>query len=366
MTASPITAGPRAAADAPLATTPAGAPSRSAGEDQPADQLHDQFALRPLLVRQATWEADGVISLRLVDPGGEELAPWQPGAHLDLLLTSGAVRQYSLCGDPTDRFSYTLAVLREPYGRGGSKEVHDTALVGRLVSVRGPRNHFELAPAQRHLFIAGGIGITPVLAMIRHVSRGGGDWRLVYGGRSRASMAFVSELTALGPERVELVPQDEKGMLDLAAVLATVGPGTAVYCCGPEGLIRAVEDRCARSLPGTELHVERFGATGAARKHAAAPSEPEQALESFEVELRRSGCTMTVPPDRTILEVVREAVPDAMSSCEEGFCGTCEAKVLEGVPEHHDTILSPAERERGKTMMICVGRSKSPRLVLDL
>jgi ferredoxin-NADP reductase len=329
------------------------------------NEPNDQFAPRKLLVRQATWEADGVMSLRLVDPDRRELPSWEPGAHLDLLLTSGLVRQYSLCGNPEDRFSYTVAVLREPYGRGGSKEVHDTALVGKLVTVRGPRNHFELVPAKRYLFIAGGIGITPIRAMVEHVAKRGDEWRLVYGGRSRGSMAFGSELTAFGEDRVQLVPQDEKGMLDLDEVLNTAEPDTVVYCCGPEGLIRAVEQRCSRD-PSREIHVERFGATGAVKKAAAVPVVEDPDQQTFEVELRRSGATMTVPPDRTILEVVREAVPEAMSSCEEGFCGTCETTVLEGIPEHHDTILSPAERERGKTMMICVGRSKTPRLVLDL
>jgi ferredoxin-NADP reductase len=317
-----------------------------------------------MLVRQATWEADGVMSLCLVDPDGRELAPWEPGAHLDLLLTSGLVRQYSLCGDPANRYSYTIAVLREPYGRGGSKEVHDTALVGKLVTVRGPRNHFELVPAKRYLFLAGGIGITPIRAMVEDVARRGDDWRLVYGGRSRGSMAFLSDLARFGEERVQVVPQDEKGMLDLDAALSEAEPDTVVYCCGPEGLIRAVEARCAM-VPSRDLHVERFGATGAV-KRTSAPVAEEAGEQSFEVELRRTRATMTVPPDRTILEVVREAVPEAMSSCEEGFCGTCETTVLEGVPEHHDTILSPAEREKGKTMMICVGRSKTPRLVLDL
>lgn len=363
MSALPEPGNPAADRDAPLATEPAGAAGSGTA---PVPEPHDQFAPRKLLVRQATWEADGVMSLCLVDPDQRELPPWEPGAHLDLLLTSGLVRQYSLCGDSEDRFSYTVAVLREPYGRGGSKEVHDTALVGKLLTVRGPRNHFELVPAKRYLFIAGGIGITPIRAMVEHVNRRGDEWRLVYGGRSRGSMAFLSDLTGHGDDRVQLVPQDEKGMLDLDAVLDRTEPDTVVYCCGPEGLIRSVEQRCLRA-PAREIHVERFGATGAVKKAAAAvPVVDDTDQQSFEVELRRSGATMTVPPDRTILEVVREAVPEAMSSCEEGFCGTCETKVLEGIPEHHDTILSPAEREKGKTMMICVGRSKTPRLVLDL
>ncbi|GAA1786986.1 PDR/VanB family oxidoreductase [Planosporangium flavigriseum] len=323
--------------------------------------------LRQLLVKTATWEADGVLSLRLVDPHGGELPAWEPGAHLDLVLPSGLVRQYSLCGRTDDRRAYTIAVLREVDGRGGSREVHETALVGKTVSVRGPRNRFPLEDAPRYLFLAGGIGITPILAMIREAEARGADWRLAYGGRSRSTMAFVDELVELGRggvdgvdgvDRVDIVAQDERGLLDLDALLEQAEPGTAVYCCGPEGLLAAAEQRCGDR--GISLHLERFGASGAA--------EPvdDSAEVSFEVELARSGCVVTVPPGCSILDAVRDVAPDVMTSCEEGFCGTCETKVLEGVPDHHDTILSAKERERGQTMMICVGRSKSPRLVLDL
>ncbi|MCW2899356.1 MAG: ophA1 5 [Streptosporangiaceae bacterium] len=316
---------------------------------------------RELLVRGTTWEADGVLSLRLVELNGGELPAWEPGAHIDLVLPSGLVRQYSLCGRPADHGCYTVAVLREPTGRGGSRELHETVLAGKTISVRGPRNRFPLVESVQYLFVAGGIGITPILPMVREVNARGADWHLVYGGRSRSSMAFVEELAELGKDRVEIVPQDERGVLDLDAVLAQAGPGTAVYCCGPEGLLAAVEQRCA-SGP-MSLHTERFGSAG-----TAGTDEPVGANETttFEVELRRSGCVVVVSPGRTILDAVREVVPEAVSSCEEGFCGTCETRVLEGVPEHHDTILTEKERQAGKTMMICVGRSKTPRLVLDM
>ncbi|WP_248963998.1 PDR/VanB family oxidoreductase [Sphaerisporangium perillae] len=330
--------------------------------ENPAATLHGADPdRRDLLVRSTTWEADDVMSLRLVDPDGGELPAWEPGAHIDLVLPSGLVRQYSLCGRPADRGCYTVAVLREAAGRGGSQELHETVLPGKTISVRGPRNRFPLVEAARYLFVAGGIGITPILAMVRDVSARGAEWRLVYGGRSRSSMAFVEELVELGEDRVEIVPQDELGIPDLDAALAQSGPGTAVYCCGPEGLLAAVERRCAEGP--MSLHTERFGSTGAAR--AAEPVVVSQ-VTTFEVELRRSGCVVTVPSDRTILDAVRDVVPEAMSSCEEGYCGTCETRVIEGVPEHHDTILSDKERQAGKTMMICVGRSRTPRLVLDI
>jgi ferredoxin-NADP reductase len=320
-------------------------------------------AAHGLLVRQVRWEAQDVVSLTMVDPDGRPLPAWSPGAHLDVILPSGTVRQYSLCGDLSDCGSYTVAVLRDANSRGGSQEIHDTALVGQTLQVRGPRNHFELVPADDYLFIAGGIGITPVLSMARQVSSEGRAWQLVYGGRALSSMAFVEELLALGGDRVMLVPEDSTGRIPLADVFARVTPTTAIYCCGPEGLLDAVADRATTHglAPGT-LHVERF--TGAGLPEAAEPADPD--AEPFEVELRHSGVILKVPPDRSILDVVRDALPGTMSSCEEGFCGTCETRVIEGVPEHHDIILSPAERERNDVMMICVGRSRTPRLVLDL
>jgi ferredoxin-NADP reductase len=323
--------------------------------------IGEKQVLHPLVVAQTRQEAEGVLSLRLVHPAGEDLPSWEPGAHLDVLLPSGLLRQYSLCGDPNDLAAYRIAVLREPNGRGGSAEIHDTPLVGRELQVRGPRNHFPMVSAPRYLFIAGGIGITPILAMARKVANDGPPWRLAYGGRTRASMAFVDELLALPNGQVELVPQDERGLLPLEDILSSEAPDTAVFCCGPEPMIRAVEDACSRHLLPGGLHVERFAAA------STAPPFPEpSSTDTFEVELRRSGATLTVPPNRTLLEVVRDVVPGALSSCEEGFCGACETTVLEGVPEHHDTILTDEERVKCGTMMICVGRSCTPRLVLDL
>ncbi|MEV7671529.1 PDR/VanB family oxidoreductase [Streptomyces sp. NPDC088752] len=302
-----------------------------------------------LTVRSVVREAEGVLGLLLADPAGADLPPWEPGAHLEVTLPSGAVRHYSLCGDPGDRGAYRLGVLREPAGRGGSEEVHASVGPGTVLGVRGPFNRFPLVPAERYLFVAGGIGITPLLPMVRSLPPG--SWSLLYGGRSLASMAYREELAGL--PGVTLVPQDTEGLLDLDAALGGLPPSTAVYCCGPEGLLRAVEERWEGPL-----HTERFGAAG---------SDGSEGSEGgFEVELRRSGRTVRVEPGRSLLDAVREVVPGVAYSCEEGWCGTCETKVLAGAPEHHDSVLGEEEKAAGASMMICVGRSRGPRLVLDL
>ncbi|MFF9853228.1 PDR/VanB family oxidoreductase [Streptomyces litmocidini] len=301
-----------------------------------------------LTVRSVVREAEGVRGLLLADPSGADLAPWEPGAHLEVTLPSGTVRHYSLCGDPADRSTYRLGVLREPAGRGGSEEVHTAVGEGTVLGIRGPFNRFPLVPAERYLFVAGGIGITPLLPMIRSLPPG--SWSLVYGGRSLASMAYREELAGL--PGVTLVPQDTAGLPDLDGVLAGLPADTAVYCCGPEGLLRAVEERWAGPL-----HTERFGA---------APVEGSSGEGGFEVELRRTGRILRVEAGRTLLDTVREVVPGVAYSCEEGWCGTCETKVLAGTPEHHDSVLGEDEKASGTTMMICVGRSRGGRLVLDL
>jgi ferredoxin-NADP reductase len=307
-----------------------------------------------LLLDNKETAADGVIILTLRHPDGDPLPDWTPGAHIDLVLTDDLVRQYSLCGDPHDTSVLKVAVLREPDGRGGSRHVHDVLAAGGLIEVRGPRNHFELVEAKRYLFIAGGIGITPILPMIAQVRQAGHDWRLVYGGRTRSSMAFREEFEDLG--QVEIRPQDEYGLLDLQALLGEPEEGTAVYCCGPEPLLAAVEQHCTTWPRGT-LHLERFSP-----KTDAAQGPRHE----FEVELAQSGTVLRVPADQSVLEVVERAGVSVLSSCQEGTCGTCETTVLDGTPDHRDSVLTAEEQEIGDAMMICVSRSCSPRLVLDL
>lgn len=309
-----------------------------------------------LVVTRRTDEAHAVVSLELRQPDGAPLPHWTPGAHVDLLLQPGLVRQYSLCSSPRDPHAWQVAVLHEAEGRGGSTHVHGTLTEGAKVRVRGPRNNFPLLPAKRYLFIAGGIGITPILPMLEEAERQGSDWELLYGGRSLKSMAFHEELLKHYPDRIRLHPQDEHGLPDLDAFLGTPRPDTAVYCCGPQGLLKAVEERCAAGPAGT-LHLERFAA-----KEQAAPA----LAGAFEVELATSGLTVTVPPDKSILEAVEEAGIKVPTSCREGTCGTCETDVLEGVVDHRDSVLTPEEQAAHDTMMVCVSRAACPRLVIGL
>ncbi|MEU9103088.1 PDR/VanB family oxidoreductase [Streptomyces xanthophaeus] len=301
---------------------------------------------RPLraLITSRTEPAEGVLRLALHAPG---LPAWTPGAHLDVILPSGLVRQYSLCGDPADADTYTVAIRLVEDGRGGSREAHEQLVEGAELELRPPRNRFELLPAPSYVFVAGGIGITPLLPMLRAATAAGADWTLLYGGRSRASMPFLPELAVHG-ERVRLFSEDETGLPDLAPVTA-VRPGTLIYCCGPDPLMRAVT---AAAPDPSAVRLERF-----------APAAPGPA-EPFTVELHRSGTAVEVAADESALTAVRRVLPHTPYSCEQGFCGTCQHRVLSGEVEHHDELLTDQERE--DSMLLCVSRAKSARLVLDL
>ncbi|SDO26583.1 Ferredoxin-NADP reductase [Streptomyces sp. cf386] len=304
--------------------------------EEPVSGRPRSRALR-LLVTSREEVAEGVVRLRLE---GRELPRWEPGAHLDLVLPSGLVRQYSLCGDPEDTSSYTVATRLVPDGRGGSREVHEQVREGMELEVRGPRNRFPLVEAESYVFVVGGIGITPVLPMLRALPDEV-EWRLVYCGRDRASMPFVEDVEKLGRDRVTVV----EGLPDLDALLAGAPEGAAVYCCGPEGLMAAMEERFPR------VHLERF-------------TPRTSGGDAFEVELRRSGRTLTVPADSTVLAAVRAELPDTLYSCEQGFCGTCQQRVLEGEVDHRDELLT--DGERADSMLICVSRARGDRLVLDM
>lgn len=315
----------------------------------------DNDAVRKLVVSRKQALTADVTLLDLRDPEDGALPAWEPGAHIDLVLPGEMVRQYSLCSDPGDDHVWQVGVLRESAGRGGSIHIHDVLAEGDLIEVRGPRNNFPLEPAESYLFIGGGIGITPLIPMVDAAIAQGASWELVYGGRSRETMCFVDQLESRG-DQVAIRPQDVHGLLDLPGLLGEARPGTAVYCCGPEPLLEAVEAACA-SWPAGALHLERFSAKEL--------GEPVRS-DSFEIELTVSDVVLTVPPDRSIMQVMEDNGIPVVASCMEGTCGSCETVVLGGTPDHRDSILSPAEQEASETMMVCVSRSVSPRLTLEI
>jgi ferredoxin-NADP reductase len=253
-----------------------------------------------------------------------------------------------------DRQHYRIAVLNEEFSTGGSRYVHEVLRPGELVEIGGPRNHFALVEAEQYVFVAGGIGITPLLPMIRAVSAAGRPWRLAYGGRRRASMAFLDELAGYG-DRVSVWAADEVGLIDLEAVVGPPQEGVAVYCCGPEPLLAAVEAQCA-PWPKGALHIERFKA----KPREDIDPETER---SFDIVLERSQLRVPVPADRTALDALDDAGVEVPNACRDGVCGSCEITVLAGVPDHRDSVLQP---DHTRSIMLCVSRARSSELVLDL
>jgi ferredoxin-NADP reductase len=312
-----------------------------------------------LVIDQKSTVAEGVATLVLTDPAGRDLPDWSPGAHIDVILDGETItRQYSLCGSTKDRRTWRIGVLHDPKSRGGSRFVHEQLETGGALRVRGPRNHFPLIDSPHYVFVAGGIGITPMLPMIAYAQGIGADWTLIYGGRQRSSMAFLDELAAYG-DRVRVFPQEEVGFIPLAdpSILGDVKDDTLIYCCGPEPLLQAVEKASAH-WPDGSLHLERFASK-------VLPADPKS-LDSFEVVCNRSGITLKVDGDKSILNVAEAAGLKVLASCRAGVCGTCEVDVIDGTPDHRDSVLSASERASNEFMLVCISRSKSERLVLDL
>ena len=301
-----------------------------------------------LVVVEKYYAAEEVVVVEFADPGGDTLPAWEPGAHVELQLTAALRRRYSLTGG--DSRTWRIGVLRDPRSRGGSTFVHDRLQVGMHISAIGPLNDFGLIPAPHYVFVAGGIGITPIVPMVHEADRRGAGWRLLYGGRRRGSMAFIDELRRSG-YKVSIHPQDECGLLPIRHALNDIGADTLVYCCGPGPLLDAVRRLSAGWPPGT-LHVERFNS--------------DQCGNEFVVHLARSKRTLRIPEDTSILQAVEDANVPIMSSCRAGHCGTCETTVLDGTPDHRDDVLTDQERTHNDTMMICVSRSLSTELTLDL
>ncbi|MFF2083005.1 PDR/VanB family oxidoreductase [Nocardia sp. NPDC058176] len=313
-------------------------------------------ATRRLRVHQKTWEAHGVTSLTLVDPSGAALPSWSPGAHIALHLPNGLVREYSLCSDPADDSRWSVAVLRTEQSRGGSVLVHDGLPVGAELDVEGPRNAFAIdESAGAHILVAGGVGITPIVAMMRELARTGRPWRLLYAGRSRRSMAFVDEVAAHPATAVIHADDEHGGPPDLTAVLGSASGDSVVYCCGPAPLLDAV----AAAVPdGVTVRTERFAAPVATGNEAAG--------SAFDVVLERSGRRIPVGAEQSVLDALVTAGVDVPSSCTEGICGTCEVGVVKGDVDHRDFLLGEAEHAANRTMFPCVSRCRSAELVLDL
>jgi ferredoxin-NADP reductase len=323
---------------------------------EPTVTTLDELGWRTVTVSAVERCASGIVALTLRDPGGADLPGWNPGAHVDIDLGAGLLRQYSLCGDQRAADLWRIAVLREPNGRRGSARIHDRIQEGDRLRVRGPRNRFPLVDADRYLFVAGGIGITPILAMVARVAALGRRWSLLYGGRTRSSMAFVDELAAVPGGELKIVPQDEFGLPDLDRYLAVPEPGAAIYCCGPEPMLSAVERACT-AWPRGALHTEHFSAD---------TPPAEAATGSFEVLLKRSDIRLTVGEHEPLLDVIEAAGIDVDHSCRAGICGTCEVGVVSGEPDHRDDVLTDEEMARGDIILPCVSRCRSPLLVLDL
>jgi ferredoxin-NADP reductase len=326
------------------------------GQPQPRQPGPPMSQWRKLVVTERTGECAEVVSLRLAALDGESLRRWQPGAHLRLELPSGRLRHYSLCGDPADHGTYRVAVRRISSGGGGSAEIHDSVRPGTVLRATGPRNAFPFAVDPAVLFVAGGIGITPILPMARLAAALNLDWRLVYAGRDRGTMPFLAEVAALGAgnSRVDILADDEAGVPDCADLLRRSPPGAAVYACGPPPMLAGLRTAAETAGVVQAFHFERFTAP------------PIVDGRPFEVEIGSTGTVLSVPADRSVLDVLRAWNPATPYSCQQGFCGTCRQRVLRGTVDHRDQRLTDSERENGG-MLVCVSRApEGERLVLGL
>ncbi len=307
------------------------------------------------------YEADGVCSVELAPLAPDDaLAPFTAGAHIDLHLPGGPVRSYSLLNGQGDESRYVIGVHLHPASRGGSRHVHTTMRPGDTITIAGPRNHFRLAEdAACSVFIAGGIGITPLLSMMRRLNQLGRPWQLHYAARTRAQAGFLDEvrqLSAGGAGQVTIALDGEPGgtMLDLAQIVRQAPADAHLYCCGPAGMLEAFEAATA-GVPPAQVHTEYF-----------APRQKSDTTGGFEVRCARSARSAQVRPGQTVLHALLDLGVQVPYACEEGICGTCEVPVLQGEPEHRDSVLTQQEKDAGKTMMVCCSGAKGGLLVLDI
>ncbi len=308
-------------------------------------------------------EAGGIKGFELVGAEGKPLPPFTAGAHIGIHLPNGTIRHYSMCNDPSDAGHYELGILKAPDSRGGSNYMHDEVKIGDVLRIDPPRNNFQLKlDAATYILIAGGIGVTPLLAMARNLNRAGLDYRLYYCTRAAEVTAFRDLLD--GTEfagKVQFVHDggDPKNGLDVVTTLRDIPANGRLYCCGPGGLMAAVK-AASSHWPSSHVHFEAFSAVPELRPTGAGPDA------AFEIELANSGTVLPVPADTSILHVLRDHGIAIPSACEEGICGTCIVNVLEGEPDHRDQILTDEERAEGKCITVCCSRSRTARLKLDL
>lgn len=312
------------------------------------------------LIHTLRFEAEDITSIELRPVGGAQFPAFAPGAHIDLHLPNGMVRSYSLVNPSGETHRYLVAVLKDRASRGGSRCVHEQLRVGMQIRISAPRNNFHLHEDARHtVLVAGGIGVTPLLCMALRLQALGRSFEFLYFARSRASAAFVPQIEGLGVPVSWHFDAEKGGPPDLRALLAArnTGAGTHYYACGPAVMLDSFEKICAE-LGYRDAHIERFTAVEVA---AAA-----DARSSYTVELKRAGKVFEVQPGQKLLAALRAAGVDPSTSCEEGICGSCETRVLAGIPDHRDSVLSASEQAANTTMMVCVSGCKSERLVLDL
>jgi ferredoxin-NADP reductase len=318
---------------------------------------------RELRVVQMTWEAEGVVSVRLARIESDDPLPaWEPGAHIDVYVPDGTTRQYSLCGDPADRSSWQIAVLREPESRGGSTYIHDDLRVGDRLLVTRPKNHFLLEDAPAYALVAGGIGITPLMAMAEQLAREGRPFTLTYGARTASSMAFRRRLAELG-EGCTFLAEDVEGRPDLEAIVRSLPEDGLVYVCGPLGLLRAVQT-AAEAVRGPAQDVVRFelfSRTGVETEPA-----PPMDADAYELVLTESGHTLRLPPETNILEKVLALGVEVENDCRDGICGSCITPIVTGTVDHRDLVLTKKEQAAMDRMLICVSRPTCSRLELKL
>lgn len=313
-----------------------------------------------LTVTTLRLEAEGVLGVELRHPSGAPLPPFEPGAHVDVSFSNGLTRQYSIASSASDNSRYWLGIGLAPTSRGGSSYAHQNLRLGDTLEVGAPRSLFGLqGRASGHVFIAGGIGITPIFCMIQRCVERGDAWRLLYCIRSRRNAAYLEQLEPFG-DRIAVHADDEHaGRADIQGTLQSLPQGWHVYTCGPAAMMDAVcENARLAGVDEGAVHLERFGAN---------PSEfADQASEAFNVRLLRHGGSFSIPKDRSILEVLEENGVALPSSCREGLCRSCEVPLVSGVPEHRDYVLSETERCANQSMLICVSRAKCGELVLDI